>query len=234
MTLVEHLAELRRRLIWSLVALLAGAVVAFVLYEPILGFLLRPYCSLLPRGRSCDLLATNLLDGLNLRARVALYGGAMLASPVVFWHLWRFITPGLMERERRLAVPFVVVSVTLFLSGVGLAYFVMHRALAFLQAVGGPHLQFFYTAPNYLRFVLALMVAFGLAFEFPVVLVALELAGVITPAQLASKRRWAIVGIFAAVALLIPSGDPVSLFAMVIPLIGFYEGAIVVGRVVLR
>lgn len=230
MTLVQHLAELRRRILWSLGALCIAAVVGFVFYEPILGFLMRPYCANLPAGRHCDLLATNLMDGLNLRARVALYSGVAMASPVIMWNLWRFITPGLVEHEKRYALPFVAVSVVLFLAGAAVAYLVMHRALFFLQAVGGPHLHFFYTAPNYLRFVLALMAAFGVAFEFPVLLVGLELAGVLTPAQLASKRRWAIVGIFAAVALLIPSGDPVSLFAMAVPLVAFYEAAILIGR----
>lgn len=234
MTLVQHLGELRRRLIVSIAATAVGAVVAFVAYEPILGVLLRPYCDSIPKGRSCALLATSLLDGLNLRFKVSLYAGFAFASPVVFWQLWRFVTPGLRGSEKRYALPFIASSVVLFGSGATVAYLVLHRALRFLQAVGGPHLRFFYTAPNYLSFVLAMMAAFGVAFELPLILVALQLVGVVTPSQLSSWRRWAIVAIFAGVALFIPSGDPVSLFAMAVPMSLLYEAAILTGRLVLR
>ena len=234
MTLVQHLGELRRRLIVSLAATAVGAVLAFALYEPILGVLLRPYCNAIPKGRSCALLATSLLDGLNLRFKVSLYAGFAFASPVVFWQVWRFVTPGLKGSEKRYAVPFIASSVVLFGSGATVAYLVLHRALRFLQAVGGPHLRFFYTAPNYLSFVLAMMAAFGVAFELPLILVALQLVGVVTPSQLSAWRRWAIVAIFAGVALFIPSGDPVSLFAMAVPMTLLYEAAILTGRLVLR
>ena len=234
MSLIEHLGELRRRLIIAGSAIGVGTVIAFGLYEAILGVLLAPYCHVIPKGRSCELLATSLLDGLNLRFKVSLYAGTALASPVVFWQLWAFITPGLKERERRYAVPFMLASIILFGSGAGVAYLVLPHALGFLQAVGGPHLRFFYTAPNYLGFVLALMAAFGIAFEFPVVLIALELVGVLTPQRLVAWRRWAIVIIFAAVALFIPSGDPVSLFALALPMVAFYELAIVVGKLTTR
>ncbi|MGH9102884.1 MAG: twin-arginine translocase subunit TatC [Acidimicrobiales bacterium] len=234
MTLIEHLGELRRRLIIAILALLVGGVVAFALYNPILAFLRHPYCELVPKGHSCTLLATSVTDGLSLRFKVAVYGGGFLGSPVIFWQLWRFVTPGLRASEKRYAIPFIAASVVLFSAGAGIAYLVFVHALQFLRAVGGPSLTYFYTAPSYLNFILLLMAAFGAAFEFPVVLVGLQLAHVVTPARLAKWRRWAIVIIFAVVALLIPSGDPFSMLAMAIPLVLFYEGAIIVGRLLGR
>ncbi len=228
MTLIEHLRELRRRLIISLIAIGVGAIVAFSFYNYILAFLRHPYCEVRPGH--CQLLALSITDGLSLRTKVAFYGGLFGASPVVFWQLWRFITPGLYPHEKRYAVPFLVTSVMLFTGGAAVAYLVFPRALEFLRAIGGPSLTYFYTAPNYLSFILLLMVVFGVAFEFPVVLVGLELAGVVKPAALAKRRRWAIFIIFALVAIFIPTGDPISMLAMAIPLVLFYEGAIIIGR----
>jgi sec-independent protein translocase protein TatC len=228
MTLIEHLRELRTRLIICIIAVGVVAVVAFVLYNHILGFLRHPYCEVRPHN--CQLLALSITDGLSLRTKVALYGGIFGASPIVFWQLWAFITPGLNPNEKHYAVPFLLTSVVLFCGGAAMAYLVFPRALIFLRAIGGPGLQFFYTAPNYLNFILLLMAVFGVAFEFPVVLVGLELVGVVTPAALSKRRRWAIVIIFALVAIFIPTGDPISMLALSLPLCLFYEAAILIGK----
>lgn len=233
MTLVEHLSELRRRLVIAVLALSIGAIVAFAFYNNILGWLQHPYCEVAPKGH-CTLLATNVTDGLSLRFKVALYGGLFLSSPILFWEFWRFVTPGLRPKEKRYAVPFLLSSVVLFSSGAIVAYEIFPRALRFLRAIGGPKLTFFYTAPAYLNFVLLLMAVFGIAFEFPVVLVALEAAGVVKPSTLARRRRWAIVIIFTLVALFIPTGDPFSMLALSVPLVVFYEVAIIVGRLLGR
>lgn len=232
MTLVEHLRELRKRLIICIIAVGLIAIVAFAFYNHILGFLRHPYCEVRPGH--CQLLALSITDGLSLRTKVALYGGLFGASPVVFWQLWAFIMPGLNPNEKKYAVPFLLTSVVLFCGGALIAYLVFPRALIFLRAVGGPGLQFFYTAPNYLNFILLLMAVFGIAFEFPVVLVGLELVGVVTPAGLAKRRRWAIVIIFALVAIFIPTGDPISMLALSLPLCIFYEASILIGKLVRR
>ncbi len=238
MTLLEHLGELRRRILISAVAVLLGGILAFAIYSDILNVLMHPYCSVVTNsfrpGDRCSLLVTSPLDGLNLRFKVAVYGGIFFGLPVILYQLWKFITPGLNPNERRYVVPFMAASLSLFALGAGLAYLVMGHALKFLQEIGGPKLTFFYQATSYLSFILALMAAFGVAFEFPVVLVALELLGVVSPQALAKRRRIAIVVIFAVVAVFIPSGDPFSLLAMTIPLVVFYEGAIVIGRLARR
>jgi sec-independent protein translocase protein TatC len=232
MTLVEHLGELRHRLIVSVLAVGAGVGIAFVVYGHILSFLTAPYCRIQPGH--CGLYVTGPLDGLAVRMKIAGYGGLFLASPVVLFQLWRFVTPGLQPNEKRYAVPFVVSSITLFALGALTAYLVFPHALQFLDAVGGKQLHLLYSPNRYLNLIVLLMVAFGVAFEFPVLLVALELAGVLSPDQLRRWRRTAIVAIVVVAAIFIPSSDPFSLFAMAIPMWLFYEGAIVLGRLLRR
>jgi sec-independent protein translocase protein TatC len=232
MTLVEHLGELRRRIIIAFVAGLAGGVVAFAVYPHILQFFIHPYCQLRPHN--CGLYITGPLQGLSIRVQVAVYGGVFLASPVILWQAWRFITPGLRPNEKRYAVPFVISSIVLFTLGAAIAYLVFPHALGFLNAVGGKSLHLIYSPNSYLSLIVLLMVAFGVAFQFPVVLVCLEVAGVLSPERLRGWRRPAIVVIFALAAFFIPSSDPFSLFAMAIPMCVFYEGAIVVGKLIKR
>lgn len=231
MTLGEHLGELRRRVVVSVVAFLVGATVAFVFYPHILHWLQEPYCRIAPH---CSLYVTGPLDGLSLRIKLSAYVGLFLASPVVLWELWRFITPGLHPREKRYAVPFVVSSILLFSLGAILAYFTFPHALRFLDNVGGPSLQQIYDPNKYLGLIVALMAVFGLTFLFPVVLVSLELAGVLAPARLSRWRRWAIVLIVVGAAVITPSGDPFSMLALAVPLYAFYEASILVGRLLLR
>jgi sec-independent protein translocase protein TatC len=231
MTLVEHLTELRRRLLVAVVAFTLFAVVCFVLYPHILSFLKSPYCHV---TRHCTLYVTGPLDGLSLRVKIAAYGGLFLSSPVVLWELWRFVTPGLYTNEKRYTFAFVASAVTLFCAGAVLAYVTFPHALRFLASIGGPSLQQIYDPNRYLSLVLALIAVFGFTFEFPVLLVGLELGGVVTPARLASWRRWAIVGIVALAAVITPSGDPLSMLVLAVPLYGFYELSILVGKLLLR
>ncbi|MGH9128327.1 MAG: twin-arginine translocase subunit TatC [Acidimicrobiales bacterium] len=242
MTLSEHLKELRRRLIVSLLAAIAAGIVAFALYNDIFAILVQPYCDAVRASHAahpnlpttCNLFATTPLQGFGVRLQIATYGGLFLASPVILWQIWRFITPGLNPKEKRYAVPFITSSIVLFTSGAAVAYLVSPKALGFLGSIGGPHLTQIYSPTAYLHFIVVLMAAFGIAFEMPVVLICLEIAGVLSPARLASWRRKAIVVIFALAAIFIPSSDPFSLFAMAIPMCLFYEGAIIVGRILRR
>jgi sec-independent protein translocase protein TatC len=185
MTLGEHLRELRRRVLIVIAALFVMSIVAFVLYPQILHVLESPYCRITPR---CQLYVTGPLDGLSLRVKIATYGGFFLSAPVILWELWRFITPGLLSKEKRYAVPFLAASILLFSGGVALAYLTFPHALRFLGAIGGPSLHQLYGPSQYLGLVIALMAVFGVTFEFPVILVGLELAGVLSrrPGQAAS------------------------------------------------
>jgi len=234
MTLAEHIAELRSRLIKALVAVAAGAVVGFLLYDRVLDFLIQPYCDVLPPERACRLIITDPLEGFSVRLKVSGYVGLLLASPVVFWQLWRFVTPGLHANEKRFAVPFVVSSVVLFCVGAGLAMWSFPRALDFLIAIGGEDLETFYTPGKYLSLIVFMMLAFGAGFLVPVLLTFLQLAGIVTPRRLASLRRYAIVGIFVVGAVITPSGDPVTLCALAIPMVLLYEASILVGRMSAR
>ncbi|MBV8981291.1 MAG: twin-arginine translocase subunit TatC [Acidimicrobiia bacterium] len=231
MTLVDHLGELRRRVLIAALAVAIGGVVAFFLYNQILGFLVHPY-SQITHHRA--LIVTDPLEGFATRLKITAFGGLMLASPVVLWQLWRFITPGLHKRERRYAIPFVMASILLFCLGGAVALLTFKQALSFLVGVGGQNLTALYTPSKYLSLITLMIVAFGLSFEFPVLLVFLELAGVLSTARLRAWRRPAIVVIVAVAAIVTPSQDPYSLFAMAVPMYVFYEASILIGRLLHR
>lgn len=232
MTLAEHLAEARRRFLLSALALVVFAILAFLIYPQILRILQEPYCRALPRH--CTFLVTNPLDGLTLRIKIGFFGGLLFSSPVLFWHAWRFITPGLKARERKYAVPFVVASLVFFAAGVTVAYFSFGHAIAFLQSIGGQSLVSDYNPNQYLGLFLMMMFIFGVTFEFPVVLVAIELAGLVTPAQLLRSWRYALIAITIASAVFTPSGDPLSMLALATPLTVFYFMAIGIGKLMRR
>jgi sec-independent protein translocase protein TatC len=233
MTLVEHLTELRARVLACVVAFLVAATVAFLFYPTILSFLQHPYCEIRP-PHGCKFYITGPLDGLALRVKIAAYGGLFLASPVLLFEFWRFITPGLKPNEKRYAIPFVVASIVLFASGCAVAFFTFPHALQWLDSIGGPSLNEIFNPIQNLSLILLLMVVFGMTFEFPVVLVSLEIAGVLSPKQLSSWRRWAIVLIVVVAGVVTPSSDPFSMMALAIPLYVFYELSIIAGKLIGR
>jgi sec-independent protein translocase protein TatC len=232
MTLVQHLAELRRRLIVSVVAFAAGAGIAAVFYQWMFNLLQRPYCRVNPHN--CSFYVTGPLDPLTFRIEMAAFGGLVIALPVMLFQLWRFITPGLHPHEKRYAIPFVLASVVLFVAGSALAYTVFPHALAFLKSVGGPTLHEILSPNQYLSLILLMMVLFGLTFEFPVVLVALQLARVVTPRQLLHAWRWAVIGMTLVAAIFTPSADPLSMLVLLAPLVVFYFLSILIGRLLRR
>jgi sec-independent protein translocase protein TatC len=237
MSLADHLRELRRRIIISALAIVAGGLVAYFLYGHILNFFIHPYCEILKsnhRNQPCVLVARDPITKLTIRLKIAFFGGVALALPVLLWQVWRFITPGLHPREKRYAVPFVVSSVVLFALGAVVALETLPLALRFFESVGGTQVSSLYEPDPYLRLVILMIVVYGIGFEFPIVLVSLLLARVVTTANLRKWRRVAFVGVVAAAAIFTPSSDPVSMFALAIPLYLFYEGAIVVGRLLKR
>ena len=235
MTLVEHLTELRTRLFISCLAIAVGAIICFVLYDRILDFLIHPYCQIKKdSGEKCTFFITSPLDGIATRLKIAGYGGVMLAAPVVLWELWRFVTPGLHKKEKRYAIPFIVSSTFLFFFGVALGYLTYPKALQFLIDIGGNRIDTIFSPKEYISFFVKIMLAFGLSFEFPVILVFLMLIRLLTAKQLSKWRRPAIVIIVAAAAIITPSQDPYSLFAMAVPMYIFYEVSILIGRILKR
>lgn len=234
MTIIEHLRELRTRLIRSILALAGCAVVAWILYPQILDFLKDPYCQTVPAGQSCKLYVTDPLEAFGARLKIAGYGGLVLAMPIILWQIWRFVSPAMMKREKRLAIPFVASAFLLFLLGAAIALYTLPQALSFLQGVGGTEIQEIYSPNRYLGLVSLMMVAFGVSFEFPVLLVFLQIARIIHYKQLARVRRYAIVGIVTFCAVITPSQDPISLLAMSVPLVIFYEIAVLIGWLLRR
>jgi sec-independent protein translocase protein TatC len=232
MTLVQHLAELRRRLIFSVSAFVVGAAIAATFYQGMLNLLQHPYCRANPHD--CGFYVTGPLDPLTLRIQMAAFGGLFIASPVILFQLWRFITPGLHQNEKRYAIPFVVCSVVLFAAGCALAYTVFPHALEFLRHVGGPSLHQILSPNQYLSLILLMMFLFGLTFEFPVVLVGLQVAGVVRPAQLLRSWRWAIIALTLVAAVFTPSADPLSMLVLAVPLIAFYFLSIAIGKLLRR
>ncbi len=230
MPIMDHLAELRRRILISVAAVGIAAVVMFFFSNEVISFLVQYYKDA-THGKRNALVFTGPVDGFLTRLKVATYGGIVLALPVWLYELWRFITPGLNPKERRYAVPFVLSSVLLFILGAGVAFLTLEPALKFLIDVGGPSQTPLFTSDRYLTLVSLMVVAFGLSFEFPVLLVFLLIAGVIKTAQLRHFRRWAIVGIVTFAAVITPSQDPYSLFFMAVPMYVFYEASILIGRI---
>jgi sec-independent protein translocase protein TatC len=233
MTVVEHLTELRGRIIVSMVAITLGAIFCFIFSESIIKFFVQYYKDA-THGQKTQLIFLGPLDAFITRVKVATYGGIVLALPVWLWELWRFITPGLNPKEKRYAVPFILTSIVLFAFGGLVALLTLPKALEFLLTVGGDQLRPELTADKYLSLVSLMIVAFGVAFEFPVVLVFLLLARVLTTRQLRRWRRPAILVIVIFAAVITPSQDPYSLFAMAIPMYIFYETSIIIGRVLKR
>ncbi|MCY3889673.1 MAG: twin-arginine translocase subunit TatC [bacterium] len=241
MPLMGHLVELRSRLIKCILAVAAGAVACWVLYPQILDLMVQPYCDIVPEQAvveeaarqnlfgGCELLVLDPLEPFSVRLTVAGYGGLTLAIPIILWQVWRFVQPGLYPRERRHAAAFTVIGALLFALGAGLAYWSIPRALKFLATIGGEDLVTGFSPAKYLSFVIKMMAAFGIGFEFPILLVFLQFAGIIHYRQLIRWRRFAIVGIVALVAVITPSGDPFTLMVLSVPMYLFYEAAIVVG-----
>jgi sec-independent protein translocase protein TatC len=166
---------------------------------------------------------------------VTVFLGLAIALPVVLYELWMFITPGLTKRERRYALPFVFCSVVLFVLGGWFAMITLPKGLNFLLGfAGSDRILLLLTFPKYLSFVMLLIVAFGVSFEFPLVLISLTLIGVLSSRKLRDVRRYAILGIAVFAAVITPSQDWFTMTAMMVPLILFYELAILVSRLLRR
>lgn len=238
MTLMEHLRELRSRIIRSALSVGLMTILLLAFYDPFKDLLTRPYVDLC-RHRpdfNCDgsLFALGPLDGFAARMRICLYGGLILSLPVVLWQIWRFIVPALSQRERRYAVPFIASSVALFLLGAGIAYWTLGKALEFLIAWSGSDVSQAFQISKYVELVAIMMGVFGVGFLSPVLIVFLQLASIVSPRTLIGQWRMALMLIFLVSALITPSGDPFSLLALAIPLSVLYLVAVLIGWLLVR
>lgn len=237
MSIMEHLAELRTRLVYSILSISVGAVVLLIAYEPVLSFLTAPYRDLCATKASlnCDgsLYALGPIDGFSARMRIALWGGVVIALPVVLWNVWRFVVPALTKREKRYSYFFIISSVVLFAVGAWLAYWTLDRALEFLIGWSGADVTQNYQINKYVNLVVLMMLSFGVGFLSPVLLVFLQLVEVVTPRTLITQWRYAIVIIFVVAAVITPSGDPITLMALGVPLTVLYLIAVAIGALLL-
>lgn len=238
MPLLGHLAELRRRLIICIGAVSIGAVIGFLMWNPVLDIATEPYCKAqlergveqIAGGSACQLYISNPVELLTTRLTVSGYLGLIFALPIVLWNVWRFVTPGLSRSEKRYAIPFVVSSIALFALGGTVAWLTFPQAMSFFLQVGGDHVLTLFNPSPYLKLIFLMILVFGIVFEFPLLLVFLQLAGAISSRQLRNWRRYAIVSNFGVAAVITPSGDPYSLVMLAIPMCIFYEAAILIGR----
>lgn len=238
MTVMDHLRELRSRIIRSILAVGAGMMGLLAFYDPVKEFLTRPYVRLCASAAryGCDgsLYSLGPLDGFTARLRISTYGGVVVALPVILWQVWRFVSPALEKKEKRYAVPFITSSVVLFAAGVSIAYWTLDKALEFLISWSGQDVTQAFQVTKYMSLVVLMMLAFGVGFLSPVLLVFLQLASVVEPRTLIRQWRYAIMGIFVAAAVITPSGDPFSLLALAVPLSVLYLVAVLVGWLLTR
>ena len=231
MSFMDHLGEVRGRLIKVAVAVVIASIGAFIANNWILELLARPFESAVVDGRLAVFRPT---EAFSLVMRLSLFGGIVLASPVIFYQLWRFVSPALSKREKKWVIPLIGVFTALFVAGVTLGYWALGRGLEFLLNFGGDNLQPIIGANNYLSFAMRFILGFGIAFEFPVFLFAAAAAGVVGSEKLRAGRRWAVLIIVFAAALITPSGDPLTLMLLSTPLYGMYELTILAIRFILR
>jgi sec-independent protein translocase protein TatC len=236
MTLVEHLAELRSRIIRSLLAVVVGIIVLLTFYDQVLDFLRRPYSALCDRNPkiACELFTLGPLEGLTTRLSICTYGGIVFALPVIMWQIWRFVVPALHTKEKKYAIPFVLSSVFLFILGAAVAYWTLTPALDFLISWSGTGVKANFQVSKYISLVGLMIAVFGITFEFPVLLVFLQMVGVVTPQTLKKQWRYATVIIFVIAAVITPSGDPYSMMALALPMTLFYVISIVIGVIFQR
>lgn len=223
MPLAVHLAELRNRLFKSLLALIVGAIVGWIFFDPLFALLEDPFLQVVEEaqaeGKNVQLALTGVTDPFVLRIKVSAVAGLILASPVVLFQLWRFVTPGLHRNERLWAYGFVAVATPLFFAGVALAYFFLPQALAFLFGFTPDDVSNIVDVNRYLTFFLRTIVIFGIGFLLPLLTLSLNLAGVLSAKALIGAWRWITLGVFLFAAMATPDGSPLTMTVLALPIL---------------
>ena len=224
-----HLEELRRRLIYAVVAIVLGAIIAFLFAKQLFYFLAQPLVKILPANQ--PMIFTALTEAFFTYFKVALLAGFFLACPVVFYQLWKFIAPGLYEHEKKFVIPFVIFATLFFILGGAFAYYIVFPfGFKFFLGFSTDYLKLLPKMSEYFSLSLKLIFAFGIVFEMPVITFFLAKMGVVNGEMLSSKRRYAIVLVFVVAALLTPP-DVGTQLLMAGPLILLYEVSVWVARI---
>jgi sec-independent protein translocase protein TatC len=229
MSLMEHLYELRKRLMWAVIFILLGTILGFIWFTkdvgpiPSLGdLLIRPLRDALGND-DAKLLALSPFSGLQLQLKAAMMAGLVFSSPGWLYQIWAFVTPALYSKERRYAISFVTLAAVLFSAGAYLAYLVIPEGLRVLFGFGDTSVTFELAPADYYSFLMTLLIVFGISFLLPLFLVALNFIGVIRGRQLAKWRRYAIFAMFVFSALVVPGNDPISMLALALSMCLLYE-----------
>jgi len=237
MPLIEHIRELRNRVLKALVYLTAGVIAGWFIEPRVWLLITRPYCSLpeavrkdplgvgTGTGKGCTLILNGLFDGLFLHVKLAIVIGLIISAPFWLYQFWAFVAPGLHARERRWAYYFAGAAVPLFAAGGVIAYFAMTKGLHFLLSMVPVNSLPLITVDSYLGYAMAMLLIFGLAFELPLCMALLNLARVLTHARFAKWRRMIIFGVFAFAAVATPSPDPISMLLLAVPCVALVEAA---------
>lgn len=228
--ILAHLGELRDRIIKIAIALIVTSIFALIFANPLTDVLEQPYRQAAPDN---ELISIEAAEQFGVLMRVAFFGGAILASPVILYQIWAFISPALHQKERKWVIPLVTAFVTLFMGGVLFGYWLLPRALEVLLGIF-PDVRTDLRIGAYYSFVLRLLLAFGIVFQFPVFLFATAAVGAVNSRQLAKGRRWAVLIVTIASAAITPTGDPLTLAALAVPLYLLYEITILLIRLTLR
>jgi len=221
MPLMDHLRELRNRVVKMALALIAGMIVGFIFFKPVWNVIERPLCDAVIRGQTgCDTLGVNRLvlngplDAFYLRVKVAVIVGVILSSPVWLYQIWAFIAPGLYAREKRWGYIFIGAAVPLFLIGNLLAYLSLGRSMHFLLGLTPENVSNLIQVDLYMSFVMTMMLAFGIAFELPLLIVMLNLAGILSHQMFRKWRRVMIFAVFLIAGIANPSPDPITMLIL--------------------
>ena len=226
MPLIEHIRELRGRVIKSAIGLVLGAILGWIFFNPVWNVMKKPYERLPPKhclGGQCTLVVHGIFDGFFIHLKVALIVGAVLSSPIWLYQLWAFIAPGLYARERRWTYAFISVAVPLFGVGAWLAYVTLDRGLRIFIGLAPGNTTVLVGITDYLGYATAMLLIFGLTFELPLIVVILNMAGVLTHARIRKSRRMLLFGIFVFAAVATPSQDPFTMLALAVPTVVLFE-----------
>jgi sec-independent protein translocase protein TatC len=218
MSLMEHLDELRRRIVHSALYLAAGFIICWFFHDRIVGFLQAPLNRI---GKS--LVFTHPMDALNLYLQASLLSGVILASPFILFQVWLFIAPGLYQRERRFVVPFMTATIGLFLTGAGFGYYyVLPGAIKILVVDMGHNFTPMITIEDYTSFFLSIILGLGISFEMPVLIFFLAMFGIVSPRFLWKNFQYAILAVFLVAAVICPSPDPWTMCIYAVPMLALY------------
>ncbi|HEY7835466.1 MAG TPA: twin-arginine translocase subunit TatC [Ktedonobacterales bacterium] len=235
MTLVEHLEELRHRLFIIVIAVAVASVVAFIFWDPILGFLLTPLPAIansLPGHGGAKLIVNGIGEGFTVALKLAFAVGLGVASPVILYQIWGFIAPGLTRRERKYAAPFTMIGVGLFVVGLVVGFVVLRYPVQWLLQFGQNRFDPLIDAGSYFSFVAFFLLAFGIVFELPVVLTFLSLVGAVSSRLLRQKRKYAWFGLWVASCFITPGADPYSPVIIGVAMTALYEISILLMRAI--